>query len=109
MVLSKGDKKAARIIIDKGLEKEFEIALTRAESIVQDWRKGDLSNRDGYHKLYKHVDKTDGRIARRYDGLTGSRYFLTVASLYHDRLVTDKDLELLSEQTRAAIHGFLEL
>jgi hypothetical protein len=107
--LSKSDKKAARIIIDRGLEKEFENALAGAEAIVQDWRKGDLANKDAYHKLYKHVDKADGQIARRYDRLTGSHYFFLVAALYQDRLVTDSDLELLSEQVRTAIHGLLEL
>jgi hypothetical protein len=38
MELSKSDKKIARIIMDKGVQKEFEICNTTILEILNDWK-----------------------------------------------------------------------
>jgi hypothetical protein len=40
--LSKSDKKAARLLIDTGLEREYDNGLKKASGILEDWLKGNL-------------------------------------------------------------------
>lgn len=82
--LSKREKKIAREAIEKGVLAEFEVGLTEAETIIKEWRKGGLDNRQAYHKLYQAIKDQDKHIARRYDGMRGSRYLLTVAAIFKD-------------------------
>jgi hypothetical protein len=107
--LSKREKKIARVIIDKGVDTEFKAGLEKAKKVIAEWESGSLNNRDGYHKLFKEIKEQDKRIARRYDGLGGSRYLLTVAAIYIDKQITEEDLEGFSEETKAVIHRWAEL
>ena len=47
----------------------------------------------------------DKDISRQYDGLNGSRYALTVFSLFYNGILTEKDLSEFDDRTREA---FLE-
>lgn len=102
--LSKSEKKVARAAIDKGLEAEFKEGMEKFEAILKDWRAGKFaSNKEAYHKLFKAVDGKDGAIGRRYDGLTGGRYLITVAGIYKDGYIGEADIEGFSEQTKAIL------
>ena len=102
--LSKREKKIARACIDKGVEAEFIAGLEKAKKVIAEWEGGSLNNRDGYHKLFKVIKDHDKRIARRYDGLRGSQYLMTVALIYHDKQITDKDIKDFSDETKEVIH-----
>ena len=39
-------------------------------------------------------------MARRYDGIGGSRYLSTVLGLYCDGVITDDDIAILSDDVR---------
>ena len=81
--LSKKEKKIARAAIDKGLDAAFKEGLEKSEVVINDWRQGKFSsNKEAYHKLYKAITYNDDAISRRYDGLTGSRYLVTVAIIF---------------------------
>ncbi|MEO7767461.1 MAG: hypothetical protein ABIS01_08550, partial [Ferruginibacter sp.] len=107
--LSKSDKKIARALIDKGADIEFKITLEQADKIIAEWKSGVSDNRTAYHKLLKNVDERNNRIANRYDGLTGSGYLPTVASIYVDGQITEDDIKGISEETRAVLNKWLEL
>jgi len=96
MELSKKDKKVAREIIEKGVQIEFANGLSEAGTIIKKWENHGLENSEAYHLLVKTVKDFDKHIARRYDALTGSRYFLTVVDLYADGIITDEDTKNFS-------------
>ena len=100
MDLSKKDKKAAREIIEKGLQKEMAQGLDDFYIILNSWREKKSDNLDAYHQLYKKITKFDTHISRRYDYVTGSRYLLTVSALLYDDVISECDLSCFSEEVR---------
>jgi hypothetical protein len=109
MELTKRDKKAARIIIDKGLQKEYEKTLAGADVIIRDWQAGRLPNREAYGTLYQHVKDRDKLIAWRYDKMGGSQYINIVAVQYYEGLVGDEDIETLSDDAQAILMRWIAL
>ena len=105
--LSKHEKKIARSIIDKGVEAEFRGGLEKAKQVIAEWESGMLDNKSAYHKLFKAVNKQDSRISKRYDGLTGSRYLLTVAAILYDGQITDEEIRDFSDEAKQAIHSLI--
>ncbi len=103
MELSKKDKKAAREVIEIGLQSDFENGLLKVENILKAWRNVEKDNRDAYQALYKQVTNTDKYIAHRYDGITGSHYLTTVIGLLMDKVIVEDDLKDLSEEVKTYI------
>lgn len=102
--LSKADKKIARRCIDKGVDAEFREGLEKFEAIIRDWRSGKFGgNREAYHALFDAVHEKDKAIARRYDGLTGSRWLQTVVAILYDGYISEEDIAGFSEETKMAI------
>ena len=100
MELSKKDKKVAREVIDKGLQREFENGLGKTEELLQIWRKGLKNNNETYHAVYKHIRGFDKHIALRYDNITGSRYLLTITGQLLDGVLHNEDLVDFSEEVQ---------
>lgn len=108
MELSKKDKKAAHAVIDKGLDIEFARGLSKFEGILNKWKSGAFeNNRAAYHELFKSVTNFDKHIARRYDGLSGSRYWLTVLEQLRDGVIHESDLEGFEAETRQKLMDIL--
>ncbi|HPI30066.1 MAG TPA: hypothetical protein PLB59_10535 [Bacteroidales bacterium] len=103
MELSKKDKKTAREIIEKGLQTEYVKGLKRFDSILQQWKNKTIDNREAYMQLYESVRKHDKHIARRYDGMTGSKYLMIIAAQLADGILTDADLENFSDEVKQLI------
>lgn len=102
--LSKREKKIARACIDKGLDAEFKEGLELCSAVIQKWRDGQVAtNKAAYHELFETLRKKDKAIARRYDGLTGSRWLVTVAAQLHDGYITKEDIMDFSEETKFAL------
>jgi hypothetical protein len=59
--------------------------------------------------LYTAVDKKDNAIAKRYDGLTGSRWLITVAATLHDGYISENDIKDFSDETKEVINNWLEV
>lgn len=95
MELSKSEKKIVREIIEIGLQREFAKGLSEADSIIEDWKNHLKDNRESYHLLYKQITQFDKHIARRYDAMTGSRYFYVLAAQFADSIISENDLESL--------------
>lgn len=53
---------------------------------------------DAYLKLYDKVYQFDKHIARRYDGMSGGRYYITVCYLYYDGVLTDEDIREFDDE-----------
>ena len=100
MELSKKDKKAAREVIEKGLQREFETGLSKTEKLLLNWRKGIKNNTETYHAVYKHINLFNKHIAHRYDNITGSRYLLTITGQLLDEVLHEEDLADFSEEVQ---------
>lgn len=103
MELSKSEKKIVRELIEIGLQREFAKGLTKADSILADWKNHIKDNRESYHALYNHIKQFDKHIAQRYDGMTGSRYFYVLTAQFADKIISESDLENVPEHIIQAI------
>jgi hypothetical protein len=109
MELTKSQKKTAREIIEKGLQKEFEKGLSDADKILTDWKNNPTpNNADSYHALFKSIHDFDKKIASRYDGMTGSSYLLVIIGQLRDGFITDKVLEGFPEELQQILKTFME-
>ncbi len=104
--LSKKDKKIAREIIEKGLQKEFAKGLFSFDELLNKWKDAKLNNQEVYHQLYKKVKGFDKQIARRYDGMTGSKYLIIIMGQYADGLISDDDIAGLDDNIKNVILHF---
>jgi hypothetical protein len=109
MELSKSDKKVARLLMDKGIEKELEICNNDIAEIIKEWNNQKVTIRETYSKIYETVQKNDKYIARNYDGITGVHYFNTVVVLFKQKLLSDEDINQFSEEVRTKIKKCSEL
>jgi hypothetical protein len=103
MELSKKDKKTAREIIEKGLQKEYAKGLFQFDSILNKWKDESLNNREAYLLLCKKLISYDKHIAGRYDRMTGSRYIFIIAAQLQDGIISENDLKDFSEEIIQAI------
>ena len=107
--LTKREKKIAREIIEKGVQAEFKAGLEKAKQVIGDWEQGKLDNREAYHKMFKNIKEQDKKISRRYDGIGGSDYLLTVATILYDEQITEEDIEDFSEEAKRTILAWISL
>jgi hypothetical protein len=101
--LSKKDKKSAREIIEKGLQKEYTKGLFQFDSIINKWKDNILNNREAYLQLCKELINYDKHIARRYDDMKGSKYLFIIAAQLMDNIISENDLGNFSDETKQAI------
>ncbi|NII25332.1 hypothetical protein HB364_09580 [Pseudoflavitalea sp. X16] len=101
--LSKKDKRIARELIEKGLQKEFQQGLQQFDAILQKWKNEQQDNRDTYHNLYKTVRDFDKHIARRYDNMRGSTYLMILAAQLADKLISEDELTEMNPDARNAV------
>ena len=107
--LSKREKKIAREVIEKGLQKEFAKFLNDADMVLRNWKNKETDNRAAYLLLYKTVSDNDKHIARRYDGMKGSMYIDTISAKLADGIISKEDLKEFSEETQNEISGLRTL
>jgi hypothetical protein len=98
--LSKKDKRIARELIEKGLQKEFQQGLQQFDAILQKWKNEQQDNRDVYHHLYKSVRDFDKHIARRYDNIKGSMYTMILGAQLADKLISEDNLAEMNPDAR---------
>ncbi len=107
--LSKPDRRAAREIIEKGLQQEFARGLDQSYRILEDWKAGNKDNREAYQALYGHIRDYDKHIARRYDNMKGSTYLIIIAGQIIDEVVDESELQKLSPDAIEFVQRILSL
>ena len=103
MHLSKSERRIARKLIDIGLQKEFRNGMEKFHNITSNWKTKGLNAKESYYEIFKAVKNFDKHIARRYDGMTGSKYMYIVAEQLGESLITENDIREFSEETQAKI------
>lgn len=107
--LSKKEKAIMRELIEKGVQAEFTIALQEAANIIEQWKQNKKTTREAYHELYSSLQQNNKFIARRYDGISGSRYLPTVIAIFGDKQINEEDLKELREDLREYFEGSCDL
>ena len=97
--LTKSQKKIARELIDLGLHRECKSFGMKIAQFANssDW---ETKPHELYLKLYKKVASFDKQLGRRYNDLTGSRYFITVWGLFHDGILTEEDISRFDDDVK---------
>lgn len=102
--LNKSQRKIARMLINRALERECRAFLKELEQrFLQDEKM--QSSHEKYLDVYKSVRTFDKYVRRQYDDLTGSCYALALLSLFCNGVLTEDDFSEFDDTTRAA---FLE-
>lgn len=99
--LPKKDKKLARQLMDKGLLIKFEQGLKKFDAILQEWKAGNSETKETYYQIFSAVKDFDKHIARRYDGIGGSRYLETVIAQLADDLYDISEVDGFSPDVKA--------
>ncbi len=105
--LNKKDKKIARLAIDKGLNTKYREGIEKAQAVITEWHSGKLSTQDVYLKLYKTLQKHDKEIAERYDGLGGSKYLFTVATILYEGYISGEDVKEFSDEAKEQMNRWM--
>jgi len=101
--LPKSQKKIARMLMDKGLMREYENGINRIDSTIQKWKDGKLDSQEAYRKIYKRLTSFDKHLAGRYDGIGGSRYVEVLVGQLADGIITEDELNDFDEEVRNVI------
>lgn len=100
MELPKGQKKTARLLINEALQRECSKHLQKVTQLLQDANNEGATPHETYLKLFGEVYDFDKHIARRYDNMSGSRYFPTVLDLFRSNILTLEDISQFSEEVQ---------
>jgi len=98
--LPKKDKKVARQLMDKGLLIEFERGLKSFDAILQKWKTENGDVKETYYAIFSAVKDFDKHIARRYDGISGSRYLQTVVAQLVDDVYDISETDAFSPEVK---------
>lgn len=115
MELTKSDKKLCRKLMHIGIERECEKSVREMQKLSsrpipldelnEPYREENGFAVEGpWHKRYiaifRKVKNFDKHVARRYDGITGSRYLDCVLDLYYNDVITDEEIASFSDTLR---------
>ena len=99
MELPKNQKKHARTLIERALQRECERFLTETKAWMNQMNAEETPHKQ-YLELFDRVYQFDKHIVRTYDNMSGSRYYPTVFNLFYNDVLTEEDINLFSEDVR---------
>lgn len=107
--LSKSQKKIARELIENSLQKECGRFLGEIEVFVSNQEQKSKSPHEVYMNLYKKVKSFDRHIAKRYNDLRGSTYYMVLVGLLLDGIITPEDLNRFDEEMKERLLNTVKL
>ena len=96
--LTKSQKKIARQVIEKGLQKEYIDGIIKLDNVISKWKVNALTNQDTWFELCKQLTKHDDHIADRYNNMGGSKYLSVIAGQLADGVINRDDLHDFDEE-----------
>lgn len=107
--LSKSQKKIARELIDNSLQIECGRFLEEIETFISNRKQECKSSHEVYLNLYKKVKSFDKHIAKRYNDLRGSTYYMILVGLLLDEIITPEDLNRFDEEMKKRLLNTVKL
>ena len=108
MDLTKSQKKKVRALIDLALKRDYADGIKRVKDLVNSFTENESDPKKYYHKLYKTVMDKDKDIARRYDYLTGSKYYIRLVMILGDGVLSMDEIEDLDEELKNKLKTSVE-
>ena len=106
--LTKSQKKKVRELIDIALKRDCVDVIRRAKEICDSFLEGKSDPKEFYMKLHSTVENKDKDIARRYDDLTGSQYFMRLSMLLKEGVLTEEDVQGLDAELKGELKRILK-
>src|SRR5215203_3120314 len=106
---SKKDKQLIRELMDLGLQREFEMGIAAVEKIIDKWKVNKEDVRKTYHEIHDAITGHREHLAYRYDGLGGSKFVPLIGTLVADKVITQADLEPLSDKAQEIVYRLANL
>lgn len=107
--LPKSQKKVAREIIEKGLQREYQNGIEKVDAVIEKWKSGKLDNREAYLSMYKKLTSHDKHLARRYDNMSGSKYLMIISGQVADGVVSFDEIGKLNDQAKQVIKNWRDV
>ncbi len=101
--LTKSQKKKVRQLIDIAVKRDYVDAIKRVKRLCDSFVEGKSDPREYYMKLFSTVRNKDKNIARRYNDLTGSQYFMRTCVLLAEEVLTEEDLQELDPDLKSRL------
>jgi hypothetical protein len=92
-------KKKLRTVIEKGLTAEYKQRLGLVKNFISEWENGKIDAGEAYSTILGELKKQEKIIRRRYD-LRGSQYCNIVLSQLMNKVIEEKDLDVLGESVK---------
>lgn len=106
--LTKSEKKIARRLIDKALNKDYINGMEKIKKLIHRWEEDPSEPQKSYFALYQAVKRHDKALGRRFNGLTGSHYFTCIVNCFADGLLPEEDLDQFPDGLKEKINVFLK-
>ncbi|MGD0591634.1 MAG: hypothetical protein ABSA44_12695 [Bacteroidota bacterium] len=101
--LTKSQKKKVRELIEKGITRDFLDGVKRIKSISDSFVEGSSDPKEYYHKLFSTMMNKNEVIAKRYDDLRGSNYFIRLVMLLEDGVISREEIQGLDDELKAKL------
>ena len=107
--LPKSQKKIARGIIEKGMQREYQNGIEKVDAVIEKWKSGKMDNREAYISIYKKLTSHDKHLAHRYDSMSGSKYLMIISGQVADGVISFEELSELNDQAKQVIKNWLDV
>jgi len=104
--IKESDWKAFKPIREAALERFCERVLAEVQRIAADAKQ---TQHERYLKVYRLLQKRDPEIDRIFDYLRRSTAIMQIAAFRDRELITEKEFNRFSEETRAVVNTILGL
>lgn len=104
--LTKSQKKKVRELIEIGLKRDYLDGVKRVKEISDSFIEGKSDPKEYYHKLFSSLNDKDEVIAKRYNDLRGSNYFIRLVMLLEDGVVSREEIRDLDDELKAKLSFF---
>lgn len=104
MKFPESDWKKLKNLHASALNSACETILAQSSTIVNDTS---LSAYDRYLKLFKHIKKADNKIAVCFNDMKRSRIPDILIRMRHENIISDKDLDIFSDELKQRVRFIL--
>ncbi|GHT78504.1 hypothetical protein FACS189464_2050 [Bacteroidia bacterium] len=105
---TKSQQRIARTLIETGLQRECENFIKKIGTFTQsaNYQFGDPHK--VYLELYKKVNSFDKHIARRYNDMRNSILYMTVLTLFYEKVLLPEDIAAFDKEVQNALIKYVE-
>ena len=82
--------------------------MEKIKKLIHRWEEDPSEPQKSYLALFQALKRRDKALGRKFDGLSGSRYFTCVLNCYVDGLLQEEDLDQFPDRLKEKISIFLK-